>query len=178
MKKIKFNWFFWFLSVLVGFILVFAPKMAYELFTNQVQDENGLMDPIVSLILAIIISFIWIVYVFSGITMLRLATKNKFCCLELTEKGIENTAVFVNLFALIIILPVRCIPWEAVKSYESEPIGLSLSVDTNRVDAGFIAKLILKFSGYRFCHGMVKPKVTDEDLEPYKHKFSKSDNVL
>lgn len=164
--------------MLVGFILIFAPKMSYDLFTNKVQDEDGLMDPLVSLILAIIISFIWVVYVFSGITMLRLVTKNKFCCLELTEKGIENTAVFVNFFALIIILPVKIIPWEAVKSYENDVLGLRVRVHTDIVEAGFLAKLILKFSGYQFCQGIVKPKVSDDDLAPYKDRFSTENKPL
>ena len=32
--------------------------------------------------------------------MLNSAIKNKFSCLNITEKGIENTAVFVNFLSL------------------------------------------------------------------------------
>ena len=172
MKKFRLNWYFWFLSVLLIFVLVFGGKMAYALFTNQVQDENGLIDPLTSLILAVIFAFIWVIYAISGITMLNLAIKNKFNCLEITDKGIENTAVFVNFFALIIILPIKFIPWEAVKSYENDVLGLRVRVHTDMVESGFLAKLILKITGYQFCQGIVKPKVTDDDLAPYKHRFS------
>ncbi len=86
--------------------------------------------------------------------------------LELTERGIENTLVFLNLFAIVLVLPVKCIPWGAVKYADlgREPY---IRVNTGKVNAGVIARLVLWVVGYHFCYSFVRPAVTAEEIKQY-----------
>ena len=84
--------------------------------------------------------------------------------------------VIVILLGSIIVLPVRCIPWEAITCYVEEGNYPCIRVKIKQVQASVFAKVLLWIMGYHFCYGFVKPQVAPEDIAKYEHKFSMADN--
>lgn len=171
-KEFKFGGLFWFYCLLIVIIILIAPKVIYMLATDQVAFEGEEFSFIFSKIIIALFSIVWFFYMISGISVLRIILKNKLRAFTLTDEGIENTAVIFKFFALIIVLPVKLIPWEAIKSYDGRFLVFPhIRVNTKLVDASFIAKLYLKIKGYSFCSIYIKPMITDEDLEEFKHRI-------
>lgn len=177
MKKFRFNWYFWFFTFLVAIVLVFAPKAIYMLLNNQVTYEGTYFTPFLGTLTAVLFSIVWFIYLISGISILRLIVKNKLTAFTLTDKGIENTAVIINILAFIIVLPVKLIPWEAVEFYDDH-IHPYVRLNTKLVKSGIVSKLILKITGFSFCARFVKQSITEEDIAPYMHKFSNKDKLF
>ena len=169
MKDYKLNWRYWFFLVLFLIILILGIRVEYLALTGQIVDENG--EKLGAFIPVAVIAPILLLYLTSFINMLKLFIRNKGCGLRISDEGVENTAVVLKLFAIILVLPVKHIPWEAVKYYATEDIPY-IRVDTKQVQAGFFAKIILKILGYNFCCGFVKPDVLAEDVDCYAYKFS------
>lgn len=173
MKKYKFNWRYWFFIVLFIGILALGAKVILMTFNGEVVDESGtVIEPDFILVM---MGLVLMSYLITVISLLKIYIKNKGCGLIITDRGIENTVVFINLFAFVIVLPVKLIPWEAIKYYDKEEKSLYIRVHRKEIGAGFFAKLIISVLGYNFCKGFVKPDVTEEDIEKYRYRFSDFD---
>lgn len=173
MKQYKLNWRYWFFVILFGGIQPLGYKAVYMLWNNEVTYEDGVtVERAVVVFMCMAISFILLVYLSSVINLLVLYIKNKGCGLTITEKGIENTVVIFKFLALFIIVPVKLIPWEAIKYYNKDNGELYIRVKKRQVEAGLLGKLIISVLGYQFCQGLVKPAVKPEDIEKYEHRFS------
>ena len=59
-----------------------------------------------------------------------------------------------------------------IQYYDKGEKSLYIRVYKKETEAGFFAKLIISILGYSFCQGFIKPDVTEEDIEKYKHRFS------
>lgn len=172
MKNYKLNWRYWFFLILFLIILILGIRVEYLALTGQIVDENGeKLGFLWTFIPVAVITPILLLYLTSFINMLKLFIRNKGCGLKISDEGIENTAVVLKLFAIVLVLPVKHIPWEAVIYYATEDIPY-IRVDTKQVQAGFFAKIILKILGYNFCYGFVKPAVSAEDIDCYSYRFS------
>lgn len=177
MKNYKLNWRYWFFLILFLIILILGIRTEYLFLTGQILDENGeKIGFLWSLIPVVVITPILFLYLISFINMIKLFIKNKGCGLIITYDGIENTAVVLKLFAFVLVLPVKCIPWESVKYYDNDDDTPYIRVDTKQVQAGFLAKIILKILGYNFCYSFVKPDVSTEDIDCYAYRFSTNIN--
>ncbi len=137
---------------------------------GDVVDESGAVVKFD--LLMVPIALVLLTYLVTVANMVRLYIINKGCGLVITENGIENTVAVINIFAFVIALPVRLIPWEAIKYYDNEGNHLYVRVKTKEIKAGFLARLIISVLGYSFCHGFIKPDVKAEDIEKYKYRFS------
>ena len=89
--------------------------------------------------------------------------------LSITDKGIEDTFIIVNIFAFMFAAHIKCIPWESIKEFKKA--AMIIYVDTNMVEAGFLAKLMLKLTGFNFCDKFIKPSVEVNDLLIYEDKM-------
>lgn len=173
MKLYKLNWRYWFFLVLFAGTVILGGRVIYMLLNQEVTLEDGTaMGFIASLVLSLALLLPLTSYLISTITMLRLLIGHDRCGLTLTPIGIEDTVVFVNILAFIFVLPVKCIPWEAITYYDNEEKTPYIRVNVRQVQAGFAAKMILKILGYHFCYPFVKPYVTNEDIAGYEHRFS------
>ena len=172
MKHYKLNWRYWFFLIILSSVIILGAKGTHMLFTNQVTYYDEEMSFLFSFAVGLIFSIVLLTYLISVISMISCFVKNKGCGLNITDIGIENTLVFVNLFAFVIVARVKTIPWEAIKYYDITDGKPYIRVKTKEVEAGFFAKLILKVLGYSFCLSFVKPAVNPEDIELYKHRFS------
>jgi len=89
--------------------------------------------------------------------------------LTISDKGIEHTFVIVNILAFMFAAPIRCIPWESITEWKKGE--MIISVDTSKIEAGVLAKLLIKLTGYYFCKGNLKNSVAVEDVLVYEDKM-------
>lgn len=172
-KEYKLNWRYWFFLILFSGVVILGASVVPNLFAGEITDENGEpLGPAFSIIIGTLMTLVLCTYLITVFTLLRQLVVRRGRGLKITDTGIEDTMVFVNVFALVFVLPVRCIPWEAIKYYDKTDKGLYVRVNTKQVQAGFLARIILKILGYQFCQGFVKPDVTAEDIARYEHRFS------
>ncbi len=179
MKKYKLNWRFWFFVILFGGIQPLGYRVLYMLYNNQIVDENDqALGEGVSMFMCLAIGLVLFTYLISVINLLRVYIKNKGEAFTLTENGIENTFVIMNFFAIFLVFPVKCIPWNSIKTIIKADDLISLRVNKKEVNASLPAKTILFISGYSFCKGFVKPYVTYESIEQYNKHFSADIKVI
>lgn len=100
---------------------------------------------------------------------LLLRVKGQKGCFTVNENGISDTIVLFNIFTLYFIFDIKNIPWKAVESIEKEPFGNFAHAKINReyineITASPIAKIVLKYSGYSFGHGLAAANA-DEMVE-------------
>lgn len=97
----------------------------------------------------------------SAVSLIKLIlrVKGQKGCFTVDENGISDTVVLFNIFTLYFIFDIKNIPWKAVKSIEKEPFGNFAHAQINKehineITASPIAKIVLKYSGYGFGHGL------------------------
>ena len=179
MKKYKLNWRFWFIVILFGGIQPLGYRAVYMLYTNQIFDENH--QPLskgFSLFLCIAISLVLFTYLLTVINLLRIFVKNKGSAFSLTEKGIENSFVIINLFAILLALPIKCIPWNSIKTLIKTDDCILIRLKLKHCKTSFLGKIILFILGYSFCKGFVKPYVTYENIKQYSGYFSNEVKII
>ncbi len=175
MKKYKLNWRYWFFCLLFIGILTLGIRVLLMVINGEIVDESGAVVEF-DLLLAPIVLVLF-TYFITVVSLLKILFQNKGCGLLITDRGIENTVVFIALFAFVIVVPVKLIPWEAIKYCDKGEKSLYIRVYKKEIEAGFFAKLIISVLGYSFCQGFIKPDVTEEDIEKYKHRFSLKNNL-
>ena len=169
MKEYKLGWRYWFFLILFSGVLLIGGKAVFMLFAGQVTMEDGTIDLLFNRVMAVALSVVLLTYLITVINLVKFLVLHRGCGLSITYQGIENTAVFINVLAFVLVLPVKLIPWEAVTYVDDE--AAYIRVNTKFIQAGFLAKLILKIFGFNFCHSFVKPKVKLEDILVYQHLF-------
>ena len=175
MKEYKLNTRFLICLVLLLGVAALAVKVIYMMLTGQVRDENGqVLTGGIEKLLPVLIALVISTYVFSAVIMLRQYIRFSGSAFELTDDGIENTMTCINLFAVILVLPVRCIPWEAVKRVRREADHYVAEIDTSQLKVNFLSKLILKSSGYHFCNKFTKENVTESELSRFRERSETS----
>lgn len=140
-----------------GYWLFFAVLLAVSgaaiwfaclLIGGGVMTENGPMDKNESLFLGIGVLLIALSWIWSAWVMLSFCVKGVAFVMD--ENGISQTFVGIVLLAFMVMLPVKQIPWDAVVAVtKDENDALKLKLQTGKVKAPFLAKLILKM-GYSF----------------------------
>ena len=167
----KAGWRYYFFLVFFGAASILGLRVIWMLLNGQVMDGDQPMSRGVAVILSIVIGIAFSTYIETTLILLWQLLRYNGCGLEITEKGVEHTLVWVNILCIVLVLPVRCIPWEAVKYADLEN-GPYIRVHVKQVDAGLLAKAILWVLGYHFCYSFVKPAVTSGEIERYQHRFS------
>lgn len=159
MKEIKLGTMFYVFIALFAVVGVGAIHMGLSLMVDDTDDQGVIFSLLIILIAA--------GYVLSAVTMLMQVIFYKGIGLKLSEEGVSDTLVIVNVFAFFFVAPVRFIPWDALSEIKDEGRFVMALVDTSKVKANGFAKLLLKIFGYHFCIGYAKPRVTLEDIEAF-----------
>lgn len=174
MKEHKLNAIFLVCFIAFGVVISLAIRVIYMSLTGQVHDENGeVLNKTIEIISSVLIAIVTSSYLYSFITMAKQYVLHGGQAFELTEREIENTMVYIYVLAFFFVIPVKCIPWEAVKYVCPHGKGYEATIDTKKVKSSLPAKLML-FTGYRFCHKFTKPKITEEELRLYGVKIKAS----
>jgi len=111
------------------------------------------------------VGLICLVCLSSVFVLLRQITKFNNTAFTVDHEGIHDTFISVTIFAFILILPVKLIPWNAVKEIKNDDGDLSLEINRKEVVASPVAKIILGIFGYNFCRSSIK------DLEESEKKI-------
>lgn len=175
MKEHKLNTRFLICLVLLLGVVALAVKVVYMMLTGQVHDENGeVLGEGIEKLLPVLIAIVISTYIYSAAVMLRQYIRFSGSAFELTRDGIENTMTCINLFAVIFVFPVRCIPWEAVKCVRREADYYVAEIDTSQLKVNLLSKLMLKISGYHFCNKFTKENITEEELSRFGVRLENS----
>lgn len=102
------------------------------------------------------IGLICLVCISSVLVLLRQIVKFNNIAFTVDREGIHDTFVSIILFSFIIILPVKLIPWNAVKEIKKDDEKLRLEINRKEVVTSPVAKIILGIFGYDFCHSAIK----------------------
>lgn len=170
MKEYKAGWRYYFFLIFFSLVSVLGARVIWMLLSGEVMDGDEEMSRGMAIFLSVLIGLAFSTYIETAAVLLWQLIRFDGCALEITENGIENTLVYVNILAFMFVFPVKRIPWEAVKyaDFDDEPY---IRVDTKQVRAGWFAKAILFVLGYHFCLPFVKPKVSCDDVRCYQHRF-------
>ena len=144
----------------VVFLIGLPVFVAYMLFKDTPSAGNifGFED-ISTFEYWFIISFIGLiclVCISSVFVLLRQIVKFNNIAFTVDCEGIHDTFVSIILFSFIIILPIKLIPWNAVKEVKKDDDKLKLEINRKEVVASPVAKIILGIFGYDFCHSAIK----------------------
>ena len=144
----KLNKGYWLFFAFLLAVACAAIWFAVELLGGSVMAENGPMEKEQSLLLGIGVLLIALSWIWSAWVMLSFCVKGVAFVMD--ENGISQTFVGFGFLAFIVMLPVKQIPWDAVVAVTKDENGsLKLKLQTGKVKAPFLAKLILKM-GYSF----------------------------
>ncbi len=164
----KLNWRFHFWWVFLTPVVLLGARVITMLLSGEVSDEDGRALPAVFCwIVSAILSVVLLSYLSAVLVSLVHLFRHHGVAFRLSETGVEDTLVVLNLLAFVFILPVRCIPWHAVRYIDTDD-GVNLRLRRKEIDAGWLTRMILWILGYGFCHGMIKPRLTAGEIERIK----------
>ncbi len=167
MKTRKLNIRYLICFLLLAAVLALLGKVAFMLLTEQVSFGDEAADPTLSRLFGALLALPAFSYFYSFYIMLVQYIKHKGNAFALTENGIEDTVTFLMFLSLIFVLPVGRIPWEAVKSIDYSNGHYTAKIDATAVEAGKLAKLILRIRGYGFCYKFISPDITFEEIKQF-----------
>ncbi len=142
---------------------LFAGIIAYGivfLLTNTILMDDEPMPFGLKLIFAVLFSVVEI-GILNMVIRLWVRIFGKKGAMTLTSRGIEDTFMIFTVFAFWTVLPIRCIPWEAISEFGKEEN--MLLVDASKLsseNAGFFARIMLRFGGFSARVG----KITEQEI--------------
>ena len=158
---------YFFLSLFVVVSAV-AFYFAYMSATGKISFEFKIGSASANLLVSVLFLLVALSHLTSFVVVLINIFKNKNIALSLDANGIHNTFVFVMFGAAMLVLPVKEIPWEAVKEINEERGVCALRVDPDIIEANFLAKKYLKSQSFMCGQPFVKPTVTEADIREFK----------
>ncbi|MBE6975293.1 MAG: hypothetical protein E7436_07365 [Ruminococcaceae bacterium] len=175
MKDYKAGWRYYFFLIFFALASALGIRVIWMLLGGEVMDGDEEMGRGMAIVLSVLIALAFSTYIETSVVMLWQLLRFHGSVLRITDNGVENTLVYVNVLAFVFVFPVKLIPWDAVKYADLEDEVPYIRLKTKEVDAGGLAKLILWILGYQFCLPFVKPKVSSDDVKQYCHRFSVSE---
>lgn len=174
MKAYKATWRYYFFLILFTVVTLMGAWGLYMLLAGKVSFGDDLTageNRFLCIFASVVLFFPILSYLQSAYYLWRQIIKFKGAVITLTDAGVENTLVFIWLFAFVFIRPVKFIPWEAVKYYDGGEGHPYIRLHTREIQARWLARLILRMQGFMFLYSFVKPCVSKTDIEGYAHRF-------
>lgn len=155
-------------AALLLILLICCIYGIYSFLTQDILVEGGKMSDSEKNLLLAAFTVIGIVSA-TSLTKLLICVFGKKVCFKIDENGISDTVVLFGIFTLYFVFTVKSIPWKAIKSTEKDPFGNSVNAKINKeyindIAASPIAKIVLKYFGYSFGHGLADANA-DEIVE-------------
>ncbi len=155
------NWKIYFFISLFSFVIIFGTRACIMLLTGQVVFEDG--TPAWSFI-AYLLIIVLLSYLASVLCMLKQLLKFKSKAFTVDEDGIHNTLIYINILAFVFTFKIKFIPWDSVKYFDqTTPEFYYIRVNTRKITASRIAKLVIAVLGYSFAAGFTKGNLSDEE---------------
>ena len=170
MKTFKMGFKAYFFLVLFAFVAGVAFWFAYMSLTEQISFEFKIGNGNANLFICGLFVLVGLSHLSSFVILLIQIIKNKNTAISLDENGMHNTFIFMMLGAAMLVLPVKQIPWEAVKEIKEEKGVCAVSVDPDMIEANILAKKYLKTQSFMCGQPFAKPMVTEEDIRQFKNE--------
>ena len=159
MKNFKLNSKFYLFIVFFAVVGAVLIHMGFSLLLDDAGGQGVVLPALFALVGAS--------YLIVAMTLILQLVFYKGSGLKMDEEGIHETFVLANIFAFFFAMPVKFIPWDAVRAFDEEKGCMVAYLDTSKVEAGGFSKALLKLGGYRFCGSFVNPVVTEEELKEF-----------
>ncbi len=169
MKTFKMGIKTYFFLALFAVVSLVAFYFAYKSATGEISFEFKIGGANANLFVSVLFLLVALSHFMSFVVVLINIFKNKNIALSLDSNGIHNTFVFVMFGAAMLVLPVKEIPWGAVKEIKEERGVCALRVDPDMIEANILAKKYLKSQSFMCGQPFVKPTVTEEDIRQFKN---------
>ena len=131
--KAKLSLKFYIVSFFLLGIVAFGWYGIYFLNTNEIlMEDNTPMDIQIKIILTIAIGAAVLSWTFSLFTLIRQAIFGYAFMID--ENGIHTTATAINLLAFIFVIPIKTIPFSAIKKVSEDNGVLTLYIDKTKID--------------------------------------------
>ncbi len=159
----------YFFLVLFAVVSSVALYFAYMSATGEISFEFKFGDASANLLICVLFLLVAISHLTSFVILLYQIIKNKNIAILIDENGMHNTFIFMMLGAAMLVLPVKQIPWEAVKEIKEEKGVCAVRVEPDMITANKIVKKYLKTSNFMCGQPFAKPMVTEEDIRQFKN---------
>lgn len=152
-------------TAFLGGVLALIGYSVYLTVTGQVSDENGdRLAPVWKIIFCVVIAIVGSSYLITFLMLIKQLLRHRSTAFTLDSNGIHNTLCIIMLFAFALVVPVKCIPWNAVKRLDTEDEVVSVHLNTAQVQTSWLGKLILAVRGYSFCYTFTTEPVSEEEV--------------
>ena len=170
MLKAKFSIKFYIVAILLLAMVIFGWYGIYFLNANEIlTEDNTAMDSDYKLIFTVLFSLIVSTWSLSLVTVIRQMILG--CAFRMDENGIHDTATGIVIFSLIIIVPVKSIPYEAIQQLTTEEDGgLTIRLDKSKLQISPLFKLFAR-KEYHFFSALTKEK--SENIKKTLNRFMK-----
>ena len=154
--KVRLNVKFYVAFIVLLCLSVLVWYGVYFINSNEIlMEDDTPMDKGTKLIFTVIMSIVAISWSASSLTLLRQALLGY--AFHMDKDGIQNTATAIMFFALIIIVPVKRIPYDAIQRTLDEGGMLTVRIDKERIQAASLIKLFVH-KEYHFFSGFTSEK--------------------
>lgn len=165
--KAKLNAKFYITSVLLLGLVVFIWYAIYFLNANEIlMEDHTPMDPGVKTLFTVALGAVALSWTMSLLTLVRQIIAG--VAFRMDEEGIHTTATIVRFFAFIFIVPVKTIPYDAIRRIYKENGILSATIKKSKVQ---IFPVLKPFLGkeYHFFFGFTREK--QDEIGQTIHQF-------
>ncbi len=165
--KARLNVKFYIVLLLLAALVVFGWYGIYFLNANEILMEDGLpMDSGTKTAFSIAIGVAVISWTLSFVTLLGVAFRGYAFMID--GEGIHNTVTATALFALILIVPVKSIPFASVKNFGEENGLLTLNFDKSQADINPVLR-VFAVKRFGFFKSFIKENENTVKAEIKKH---------
>ncbi len=172
MAEYKPNGRFWFITLLNFALSAMSAYAVIFTFKNEIK-FSGRHEGMTEETLIYVFGFAAACFLISGSAIVLHLIKNKGNVMTVSYEGVSNGLVISMLGCFFIIIPVKFIPWQAITEVDDEQNGLIVArLETSKIKANPLAKLILKITGFNFCSGLITPALHKEDIMMFSDLFT------
>ena len=157
--KAKLNSKYYMISFLLLGLVVFAWYGLYFLNANDIlMEDNTPMDAETKMLFTVLLGLVGASWTLSLVTLIRQMLVG--AAFRVDRDGIHTTATLFMLFAFIFVVPVKTIPYEAIRKVSEENGILSVSLDKSKIKVSPILRPLVR-KEYHFFLGFTKEKPED-----------------
>lgn len=157
--KARLNSKFYIATCLLLCCVLFSCYGIYFLNANEILvGDDTPMSTEMKLLFTVLLSAVAISWIISLLTLIRqMITGSAF---YMDEGGIHKTSTAIMIFAFIFIIPIKRIPYHAIKSISDENGILSIKFDKSQIEVFPLLRFFAR-SEYHFFAGCTKEKTSD-----------------
>lgn len=154
--------------ILLGFS-AFGWYSTYFLNANEIlMEDNTPMTRETKIFFTVLLCLILFTWTFSAISVIVQAMRGYGFCMD--ENGIHNTVTAMLILSVILVIPVKNIPYSAIEKITKEEDVITLHLDKSKIKVSpFLRPFISK--KYRLFSGFTKEK--QAEAEEHLRRFIK-----